>query len=84
MRTFYCIACEKDIDSPKALKAHVLEIHHLDLDTVKGKRKGLMFMDGRDFYENTYEWEFKSDSGVLRVQEFHSGKRGKRDPMRYS
>lgn len=85
MTRWYCETCGHagDFDT-EGIKKHVLKEHDFDLKGKLGERKGVAFLDGRDFYSNTFDWKFDMGSGQsLSLTQVDSGKRDKDDPMRF-
>lgn len=69
----------------KLLIDHCKENHSEVVDAETGKipanRQGAQFLDGRDFYSNTYRWTLPDGKPLaLQLQE---GPRHRSDPMRY-
>lgn len=74
-----CLTCEDEpeFDSPESAMEHKRTVHP---DAPKeGTQKGVMFLDGSDFYRNTFELTF----GDLKFLMVDSAKRAKDDPMRF-
>lgn len=58
--TWTCLTCPGQLSfEDETIGAHMLEVHGMDPKTTKGNRRGLLFMDGQDFFRNVFEYEFQ-------------------------
>ena len=76
---FKCKTCEDEpeFDNSKDVMEHKKEVH--PNEPKEGTRKGILFLDGSDWYRNTFELTF----GDLRIIQVDAGKRAIDDPMRF-
>lgn len=75
---FFCHNCDpKGLQKLGDVKTHLRDVHGIDATKVKGQRKGLCFLDGSDFYSNTFEWTFPCEVGEVKLTQISSGPRGR-------
>ena len=77
---FKCLTCEDEpeFDNPKSVMEHKKTVH--PEAPKEGVRKGISFLDGSDWYRNTFELTF----GDLKFLMVDAGKRSEDDSMRFA
>jgi len=77
--SWWCDTCKtEEMDGP-ALKAHLLEKHGLT-GAIKGTKMGLQFLDGADFYSNTYDVTIEGPVETVKLTNNVSGPRDNPQP----
>ena len=80
VNNFCCGVCaKKDVMNLSEFKNHLLEVHNLQSDQIKGKKQMVMHMDGTYWYSSNYEWELENG---LKFSQFTKNARRKDDFMR--
>ena len=79
INNFIC-NCSPGVMNQKQFMEHLKTVHNIDGENIKGTRKMIMHMDGRDWYSSEYLWTL--ESGVIFTQ-YCKNKRSKNDPMYY-
>ena len=76
---FQCATCEgaPEFSDVEELKRHLADVH--GVTDMLGKRHGVMFLDGAEFYRNIYEWEI----GGVKISQVVQGRRADDDIMRF-
>lgn len=78
---FRCGECKEANEMEfKEFKEHLLSVHTLKADQLKGKKQMVLHMDGAQWYSSTYEWTLEVG---LKFTEFFQKARAKDDPMRH-
>lgn len=76
-RLFWCDTCDPELKTDgmngQVLLEHLKEKHDIE-PPLSGKKEGISFMDGEDYYQNTYVWHFPSG---VKVTEVTCGPRGR-------
>ena len=73
---FWCETCgvQKKSYTREEIVEHAKTVH--GITEFKGEKRGVMFMDGDKFYQNTYEWEIGKDLDIpLKITQVDSGTR---------
>ena len=74
---FICETCDPEGKveySRVQVGSHLLDVHGIDIKIVKCRRDMLMHLDGRDWYQSNYRYDF--GSGVTLIN-YTRNKRGK-------
>lgn len=57
---FYCVNCKSGpMDSIEKVKAHLLDVHHIDITDKQFTRSMLSHIDARDYYQWKYLWKIE-------------------------
>jgi len=74
----FFVCCDQQFDAEGVI-SHLKEIHKAD-PNAKITRKKALHLDGRDWFEWQFEWDFGNEIKILEARRF---KRDNDDPMRY-
>ena len=84
---YTCALCEESdaFESARAFIDHLAAVHpevmpEDDSQSIPATRHGLSFLDGSDFYQNTYRWTLLDGRDLC--DQCISGPRDRDDPMR--
>lgn len=76
-----CMSCEGEPEFSRGEVAkHALEVHGVDIKTVKFQREMLMHLDGREWFQSNYEWKVDS----MTLVNYSRSPRAKNDMMRFA
>lgn len=77
---FSCNACkDREAMEFKEFKEHLVTVHEIPEDGLKGSKSMVMHMDFDDSFSSTYNWTL--DNGFT-FQEYYEGERAQDDLMR--
>jgi hypothetical protein len=81
VNNFICQECKCAQPLPfLEFKEHLMSVHNINADQIKGKKQMLMHIDGAQWYSYTYQWEIEPG---LKFQQYIEMARSKDDPMRF-
>ena len=81
VNNFLCTTCKNsEVMNFKEFKDHLLTVHKLNSDQMKGTKQMVMHLDAAQWFSYSYEWTLESG---LKFNQFTQHARSKDDMMRF-